>query len=427
MWSERGNDMAGACEAVGPRRFDVCLTGVKFGVVKHEPIAVPQIDRPHGRVAAVGVALVAACVVFYRLGSSPVFWWDEARVAINSLEMMRHPGLVVTYQGQPDLWNTKPPLAIWLNALSMGLFGVNEWALRLPSALASVGTVVSVYAFAKRIADQRTGLLAALILLGIGGFIEVHVARSADFDALLVLFTTLTVFSVYRRAYWLAAACFAGAVLTKGIAGAMMAPALLAFVIYWKDIRKALIPGIAATSVIALFYVARELANPGYIAAVWNSDVMRYGVPAEGNAGPRSAYLLSLFNPWQLTLAFPWAKPLYTASAFPWSFVALLALWRPSKAAAYLFCCAGVFLLIVSLAATRLGWYIAPLYPLIAVLAALAVRRWFWLAVPLALVCVGFNVWKMEKTAQLPQQHFMYITPDGKAYGGPDEFYQSVT
>lgn len=339
--------------------------------------------------------------------------------------MLRHPSLIVTYQGHGDLWNTKPPLAIWLNALSMGLFGVNEWALRLPSALASTGTVIAVYLFAKRIADRTTGLLAALILLGIAGFIEVHVARTADYDALLVLFTTLSVFSVYRRDYALGAACFAGAVLTKGIAGAMMAPALLAFVLYWKDVRKAAIPGLCAAAVIALFYATRELAAPGYLAAVWQSDVMRYSVVSEGNGGPRLAYIRDLFSPWELILAVPnWVKAPYLISAFPWSWIALLALVKPSRPVIYLFCCLGSFLLIVSLAATRLGWYIAPVYPLIAVLAALGVRRFPLIAFPLAVICIGLNIWKIELTVRVPPPHFAYRTPDGDFYRGPAEFYE---
>src|SRR6185295_17365300 len=108
------------------------------------------------------VALLAAAVIFYRLGQHPVYWWDEARVALNSLEMLNHPGLVVRYDGAPELWNTKPPLAIWLNALSLTLFGVNEWALRLPAALAGIGTVLAVYNFTNRLSGKFTGLLAAL-------------------------------------------------------------------------------------------------------------------------------------------------------------------------------------------------------------------------------------------------------------------------
>src|SRR3982751_6695130 len=108
----------------------------------------------------IAIVALASLILFYRVGTPAVYWWDEARIAINSLEMMRHPGLIVTFHGAPDLWNTKPPLSTWLSALSMALFGVNEWALRLPSVLAAIGTIVAVFAFTRRIADRLTAYLS---------------------------------------------------------------------------------------------------------------------------------------------------------------------------------------------------------------------------------------------------------------------------
>jgi hypothetical protein len=70
--------------------------------------------------------------------------------------MMRHPGLVVTFRHEPDLWNTKPPLLqSGSTRCRCRLFGPNEWALRLPSGLAAVGTTLAVYLFTRRLADRR--------------------------------------------------------------------------------------------------------------------------------------------------------------------------------------------------------------------------------------------------------------------------------
>src|SRR5689334_17852103 len=101
----------------------------------------------------VGVVALAASIIFWRLGEHPIYWWDEARIGLNSLEMVKHPGLIVRYNGAPELWNTKPPLVVWLNALSMSVFGINEWAIRLPAALAAVGTVFAVYHFTQKVSD----------------------------------------------------------------------------------------------------------------------------------------------------------------------------------------------------------------------------------------------------------------------------------
>jgi 4-amino-4-deoxy-L-arabinose transferase-like glycosyltransferase len=379
---------------------------------------------------ACGVALIAAAAVFYRLGEHSVYWWDEARVALNSLEMLRHPDLIVRYRGAPELWNTKPPLAIWLNALSMRVFGINEWALRLPAALAAVGTVLAVYDFTKRVSDRVTGLLAALILLGTGGFVEVHVARSADYDSLLVLFSTLATFSLFfafeTKRFWPVAGFGVAAVLVKGIAGAIMVPGYLLYALLTrKDIRPAIVPATVAFVVVAAFYAARELASPGYLAAMWQWDVARFGEHQQDYI--RSTYLMSLFWPWPVVLFEDWTQPMYTASAFPWSTVALASLIRPSRAATYLWCCLGTFLVLVSLAATRHGWYIAPVHPLIAVLCALGVRQSAIgrrLAFAAAILFIGLNLWKIDKATDTPPQHFVFRTPDGKIYRGPDEFYE---
>lgn len=155
------------------------------------------------------VTLVAAIPLLLRVQVPPVYWWDEARVALNALEMMTTANpLVVTYNGEADLWNTKPPLAIWLSALSMRLFGVHELALRLPALLAAMATVLAVFAFTHRVSSSRAiAWVAAMFLLGTGGYVEVHVARTADFDALLIMFVTLATFSLFGRWNFTRASC----------------------------------------------------------------------------------------------------------------------------------------------------------------------------------------------------------------------------
>jgi len=56
--------------------------------------------------------------IFLHLDILPLRMWDEARYAINAYEMNQNGNFIVThYQGQPDMWNTKPPLMIWFQAL----------------------------------------------------------------------------------------------------------------------------------------------------------------------------------------------------------------------------------------------------------------------------------------------------------------------
>lgn len=406
----------------------------------YQPVNVVAAKRGewHGLAAIVAISAV---VLFYKLGTPAVYWWDEARVAVNSLEMMRNPGLVVTFRGEPDLWNTKPPLVIWLNALSMALFGVNEWALRLPSALASLGATVAVFLFTRRIADERTGFLAALALLGIGGFVNVHVSRTADFDSFLMLFLTLTAFSVYFQRFWWAALFFGLALFTKGPAALLMAPGLAGWCIYKRQwpVRESL----SVAGAVVVFLGIREIVAPGYLEASLLQDVVRFTLPADAHSGPWRFYMVGLLLPWQQNLLFPWTEVAFLRSAFPWALMLPAALLTKHRALPFLLTVLGLFLVVVSLAATKLAWYVAPAYPLIAIIAALAIpERQRVVAIVVAVAFVGMNILKIERMMEtrfvsaeqrpantyrdfgkIVEPEFRYWTPDGKEYFGPMEFY----
>src|SRR3546814_16091631 len=58
----------------------------------------------------------------------------------------------------------KPPLYYWLAEFSFYLFGLNEWAARLPSWLAAWGALAALYAFVRQYRGAATATLAAVIL-----------------------------------------------------------------------------------------------------------------------------------------------------------------------------------------------------------------------------------------------------------------------
>lgn len=93
------------------------------------------------------ILLVAVFVRLYRLGEVPLgLYWDEVAiladaraVAETGRDMHNRPWFQVMY---PSYGDYKLPVYIWLASLSVKLAGANEWALRLPSALAGLGTVL---------------------------------------------------------------------------------------------------------------------------------------------------------------------------------------------------------------------------------------------------------------------------------------------
>ena len=108
------------------------------------------------------VALTSLTFLFL-LGSRSLNEPDEGRYAEIAREMLELNDWIV-----PHLWYAphldKPPLTYWSVAVSMAIFGRNEWAVRLPLALAGLSGVWVSYLLGRALGGQRVGLWSALIL-----------------------------------------------------------------------------------------------------------------------------------------------------------------------------------------------------------------------------------------------------------------------
>jgi 4-amino-4-deoxy-L-arabinose transferase-like glycosyltransferase len=94
------------------------------------------------------------------LSASPLFDWDEINFAESAREMIASGNYFQVQINFEPFWE-KPPLFIWLQVISMKLFGVNAFAARLPNALAGVCTLLSLYLHGARMRTRRFGLIVA--------------------------------------------------------------------------------------------------------------------------------------------------------------------------------------------------------------------------------------------------------------------------
>ncbi len=139
-----------------------------------------------------GIGLVTGVVFFVQLGTPALWDEDEPLYASIALDMYQRGDLIVPrYNGQ--LFAEKPPLAYWLMMLGYTLWGVNEWAVRAPSALFGVGTGWVVYFLGRRLFNPAVGFWAALATTT--SIIFTVSARAATTDSVLVFFTTLGIYS----------------------------------------------------------------------------------------------------------------------------------------------------------------------------------------------------------------------------------------
>ena len=149
----------------------------------------------HQTVWWLAVAALAVFVVFFQLGTRGLNEPDEGRYAEIGREMAV-TGNFLTPRFNGVIHLAKPPLTYWLVGLSVRAFGANEWAARLPSALAALGALLAVYLIARSGCGEQTGLWAVVVLLSSAMFFGV--ARLVTADMLLTCFVTWSVWSLWR-------------------------------------------------------------------------------------------------------------------------------------------------------------------------------------------------------------------------------------
>lgn len=134
--------------------------------------------------------------LFFGLDGFPLLDVDEGAFSEATREMLARGDYITTWlNGQPRF--DKPILAYWLQAASVSLFGVQEFAFRLPSALAATGWVAAVSVFARQQAGPGAGYAAGTIAATTLGVTVI--GRGATADALLNLWLALAMFDMFRH------------------------------------------------------------------------------------------------------------------------------------------------------------------------------------------------------------------------------------
>jgi len=179
--------------------------------------------RVRSALVVAGIVVVAASFL-HGLGAWPLMEPDEGRNAEVAREMLRRGDWAVPhFNGLPYL--DKPVLLFWAIAASFQLFGINEFAARLPSAVAAIALVALTFDLARLLVGRRRAILAAIVVATMP--IVVAYGRLVIFDLPLTVFTTaaLCCLARARRAsrdrlwFALAGAAIGCAVLTKGPVG----------------------------------------------------------------------------------------------------------------------------------------------------------------------------------------------------------------
>lgn len=162
------------------------------------------------------VIFVASLIMFYNLGSVPLFDPDEPVYAETAKEMIKFNDFL-SPRIFGEFWYDKPPMYYWLVAAAFKLFGISEFTARVPSALLAVVCAGYIYRACSRLFDQTVGLLSALVLATSIEFF--YLGKAAVTDITLTFYLTVALISFLEKRFYLFYIGAALATLTKGPIG----------------------------------------------------------------------------------------------------------------------------------------------------------------------------------------------------------------
>ncbi|MEM7794164.1 MAG: glycosyltransferase family 39 protein [Cyanobacteria bacterium P01_C01_bin.118] len=369
------------------------------------------------RVAIATVLITLFVAFFWQLGS--ISLWDETEplFAEAARQMYATGDWITPYFNETTRFD-KPPLVYWAMALCFHVFGVNEWGVRLPSALAAAGlTGFSFYTLQRfgyphgqqsaDLPDKKQAFTLAAVVGAVAMALHPETivwARTGVSDMLLsgcMGAALLCFFWGYAQggiaSWYYGAYTFVGlAVLDKGPVGAVI-PGLVVFLFaaYMGQIRTLLkevklLQGSLLVLVLTVpwFIAVTAIHGQTYIDSFFGyHNYERFTDVVNGHAAPWYFYFVVVavgFLPWSPGLPFAIAR------LRPWS----IGYWRRQPREKQL----GLFALIWFLAifcfftaaVTKLPSYVLPLMPAAAIMVGLMwagpKQRGTWLSAVLSIV-----------------------------------------
>jgi 4-amino-4-deoxy-L-arabinose transferase-like glycosyltransferase len=343
---------------------------------------------------------IASALFLPGLGGPTLWDIDEGNNAECAKEMLDADNCIVptfNYKLRTD----KPAMLYWLQMLAYRQFGVNEFAARVPSALASLLSVLLTYEIGRRLFDSCTGLLGGLVLASAPAFSAA--AHFANPDALLNLFTLLTLW-IFWQGYvresrnWLALAGISTglAMLTKGPVGLLLPGAVIALFLAWSGQLRRLLDARLLISLLLFLLVAGPWYGWVGNDTRWEflrgfflkHNLDRFRAPMEGHSGTFGYYLVVVMAGLLLWACFLgpafWfacreaivrqAPPLDKRET--WIRRCIMRLRNISPSYRFLACWIAVYMVFFSVSRTKLPNYVLPVYPAVALVLGRFLDRW---------------------------------------------------
>jgi len=323
-----------------------------------------------------GALLLSAILCLSGLGSRDLWDPDETRYAAVAQTMMLRGDWIVPHING-TIYAEKPPLSFWLMAGCFKLFGTNETAARLPSALAGILTTLAVFLLAERCFGVRGGFIAGVAAATAPALTQL--SRWAIMEPMLTLCIVLASYFLFvgveetprrRFAFPVAGLAMGAGLLIKGPPALLPILVILVYAAVTRQIGAAanryLLLGLAIAAVIAAGWIVPACirGGPAYTREIlFHQTVGRF---AKGWIHQKPAYYYLYALPGMLM---PWALFLPSAVVMIWRGRATTAgnsaVWR---GAIFALVWIAVFGLFFSTSKSKKALYVLPTVPAAAVL-----------------------------------------------------------
>lgn len=303
---------------------------------------------------------------------------DEGRYTNVALQMLDTGDFISLRRNSDALHFTKPPLTYWAIAASVGVLGRNEWAVRLPMALAFALTVGLMFGLGKRFVPERPWLPALIYATSPVPFLA---ANTVNTDTVLTAMETLAMFCYVQARFgdgrrgWIDAmwAAFGLAFLTKGPPALLPLAAIVVFHWLHRGRHRLLRPvGLLAFATIGFGWFAVVIQrHPGLLDYFLGHELYARIATDKLRRFPQWYGPFLVYVPTLLLGSLPWLTlclgklRIRSWNAMPEP-LRLLCLWF------------GLPLLIFSLSRSRLPLYVLPLFVPLSLLLARTLSAWRW-------------------------------------------------
>jgi 4-amino-4-deoxy-L-arabinose transferase-like glycosyltransferase len=270
--------------------------------------------------------LLALCLIhFFAFLGARDFWETENHYAeITRVMLLEGDYWITRLNG--SLWADNPPFYFWLTLLFAWVTGsVNEWSVRLPSAISATILVLVFYLFSRKWFGARIAFIATLVLST--SVLTIHVERHIPINSTFFLWLTISMFffmdvvvsnssrltHIYGAWFFLGLACLTKAPVSVLLPGSV----IFLYLLFSRRGEKATALRPVSGSLLLLFII-----SPWFFFVMWKTS----GNWVEHFFAQHHVWrTMSHGNPWYYSVVY------FPVGFLPWVFLlppTMISLWH---------------------------------------------------------------------------------------------------